>query len=635
MIPKAIINLYLPTIKRHKNIFVLMLMSAIISWVASLATPLLLKYETDQLAQSGSSIFPQINDSPFFVFILILFVLLVVNFVDKVIDGILNLITKKKEEIIENELQIDLFTHMQEVEVGRTLNSRFHYLRENIENAFFYLWQQFLRGPKNILTTLISTLGITVVFAYFDIRLLFIIIITALIQHGIETFSESYRRKHEISWKLWLGRKMYHYQRLFLRNFWEVAANGAMQTTLQEYRSILTHHRNHKQKGEYVEIITSILWFLGSSVGEVTIKCIVGYAVFQGTQSIGMVALVTGYSGKIGNILSSILGMRTSYKITKFQLDTLNLFVKMFVPIGTYKNSKKVSISHIQFQNVSFEYPEMHEYEREYLAIVEMFFWSMKNQQETWQWENLQKFITDANSLTENKEVLKDISLSFEKWKIYGIVGKNGAGKTTLMHLLAWFYRSHSGMISINDQDTRNWKTTYYSEQVAFLSQVPFSLQWWASIRQEILFWVIKEVSDEAIYKLLEEFGLKQKIEKLTKWLDSMLGDDVEFSGWEQQILAFIRLLLQDRPIVIMDEGTNQLDAENEIFVMNKLLEKKSEKIIIFITHRMSTISRADEIYCLEHHSITHHGTHSELLAEGKNTYARFYTAQVLHHVGK
>ena len=99
--------------------------------------------------------------------------------------------------------------------------------------------------------------------------------------------------------------------------------------------------------------------------------------------------------------------------------------------------------------------------------------------------------------------------------------------------------------------------------------------------------------------------------------------------------MAFIRLLLQDRPIVIMDEGTNQLDAENEILVMNKLLEKKSEKIIIFITHRMSTISRADDIYCLEHHSITHHGAHSELLAEGKNAYARFYTAQVLHHAGK
>ena len=100
--------------------------------------PLLLKYETDQLAQNGSSLFPWISDSPFFVFAIIPIVLLIVKFIDRVIDGFLDIITRKKEEIIENELQIDLFTRMQEVEVGRTLNSRFHYLRENIESAFFF-----------------------------------------------------------------------------------------------------------------------------------------------------------------------------------------------------------------------------------------------------------------------------------------------------------------------------------------------------------------------------------------------------------------------------------------------------------------------------------------------------------------
>jgi ABC-type multidrug transport system fused ATPase/permease subunit len=635
MISKEIINLYLPTIKRHKNIFVLMIVGAVISWFSGIAIPLLLKYETDQLANNGSSLFPQINSSPFFIFVLILFVLLIVKFIDQVVDGIIRVITEKKKEIIENELQIALFTHMQEVEVGRTLNSRFHYLRENIESAFFDIWSKILQEPKNILTTIISSIGIITVLTYFDITLLVVIVITTIIQHFINTFSENYRRKHEISWKMWLGRKLHYYQKLFLRNFGEMAANGAMQKTLHEYKEILDHHRKHKQKWEYIEIIANILGFLSSSVGEVTIKCIVGYAVFQGTQSIGMVALVTWYSERVWRILSDILGIKIKYRDTKFQLSTLHLFVKMFIPIGHYQNSKTLSIVKVEFRDVCFKYPMMQEYEREYLNIVEQYFWSIPEYENTWYKENIQKFITDAHALPEEQTILKNVSICFEKWKIYGIVGKNGAGKTTMMHLLAWFYRSYTGIISINNQDTKDWKTTYYSEQISFLSQVPFSLQWWANIRQEILFWVTKNVTDETIYKLLEEFGLKKKIEKLPAWLDSMLGDDIEFSGGEKQIIAFIRLLLQDRPIVIMDEGTNQLDAENEILVMNKLLEKKSEKIIIFITHRMSTISRADEIYCLEHHSITHHGTHTELLAEGKNAYARFYTAQVLHHTGK
>lgn len=80
-----------------------------------------------------------------------------------------------------------------------------------------------------------------------------------------------------------------------------------------------------------------------------------------------------------------------------------------------------------------------------------------------------------------------------------------------------------------------------------------------------------------------------------------------------------------------MDEGTNQLDAENELIVMNELLCKKQDKIIIFITHRMSTISRVDCIYCLEEKVISASGMHKHLLVDGSNAYARFYKAQVMH----
>lgn len=95
--------------------------------------------------------------------------------------------------------------------------------------------------------------------------------------------------------------------------------------------------------------------------------------------------------------------------------------------------------------------------------------------------------------------------------------------------------------------------------------------------------------------------------------------------------MAFIRILLQDRPIVILDEGTNQLDAENELLVMSELLKMKEDKIIIFITHRMSTVSRADWIYCIEDGHVVATGDHRSLLDGGNNPYARFYRAQILH----
>ena len=128
----------------------------------------------------------------------------------------------------------------------------------------------------------------------------------------------------------------------------------------------------------------------------------------------------------------------------------------------------------------------------------------------------------------------------------------------------------------------------------------------------------------------MEKFWLAEKVRKGPNWLDSEIDDKINFSGGEKQILTFIRLLLQDRPIVILDEGTNQLDAENELLVMSELLSKKNDKIIIFITHRMSTISQADYIYCIDKHTMSHSWNHRTLLEEGKNAYARFYRAQVL-----
>ncbi|MCP4523951.1 MAG: hypothetical protein GY828_07080, partial [Candidatus Gracilibacteria bacterium] len=91
---------------------------------------------------------------------------------------------------------------------------------------------------------------------------------------------------------------------------------------------------------------------------------------------------------------------------------------------------------------------------------------------------------------------------------------------------------------------------------------------------------------------------------------------------------VLIRNILQDKPILIMDEGTNQLDAENEILVMDELMKNKHNNIVIFITHRMTSIRKADKIFCLENGKITDQGTHEELLGK-ENIYNNFWKKQV------
>jgi ABC-type multidrug transport system fused ATPase/permease subunit len=139
---------------------------------------------------------------------------------------------------------------------------------------------------------------------------------------------------------------------------------------------------------------------------------------------------------------------------------------------------------------------------------------------------------------------------------------------------------------------------------------------------------VFEKVSDKKIVELLEKFHLKKKIFKNRQWLDAQIWYDNDFSWWEKQILVLIRTMLQDRKILIMDEWTNQLDAENEALVMNELLKNKSDKIIIFITHRMTSIRKADKIFCLEKWKITNKWTHAELL-KSWNIYKEFWDKQV------
>lgn len=109
-----------------------------------------------------------------------------------------------------------------------------------------------------------------------------------------------------------------------------------------------------------------------------------------------------------------------------------------------------------------------------------------------------------------------------------------------------------------------------------------------------------EKISDDGIWEIFETLHMKETVKETPKGLDSIFGDDTNFSGGQLQLLCIARVILQDRPILILDEATGQLDAENEFDVMRLLLEKKHNKIIFFITHRMTTLRHADKIACLE-----------------------------------
>lgn len=630
MISSQIRSFFIPIFVKHKSIFLLLLLDGFISGLSSIITPLLLKFETDQLVGQKGWVFFFGELTGFQVFVAILILILLTDIITRLIQRVSGVFLDARKEYLTNHIQLELFQKMNLMEVWRAMNSRFRNIARILDSEFWSFSNTLMQLPGWVLQKTIQIAGITAIFAYFDIRFLCIVLVSSIFSYFIERYAEILRQKYEIHWKFSLGQKAYYYNDLILRSFPELATNGAVKTTLDNYKSLLDEQIRRGLKKNWAELTWTFSGLLTDSLSRVLIKIIVGYSVFEGTQSIGMVALVVSSMGTVEDIMRSIITVRKDYFRFRFQESSILLFLEICEPIGKVHTFRE-KIETISAKNIWFSYPNLSLYERKYISIVEEF---MKRGKTGSRWiddafDDLVRSI-EEDMKQENPRVLRDISFTFERGKIYGIVWKNGAGKTTLMQLLAGFFRSYSGAISFNNVDVRDWTPELLARQISFLTQEPFFMTWGSTIRENLLLGV-SHPDESILWKYLEKFSLAEKIRKSPDGLESEVGEKIDFSWWEKQILTFIRLLLQDRPIIIMDEGTNQLDAENEMIVMNELLSQKKEKIIIFITHRMSTISKADLIYCLEWSTISQSWKHKDLLADWDNAYARFYRAQVLH----
>lgn len=630
MLKKEIYNFYFPIIKKYKTLFLLMLLSGVITWISTVWMPLFLKMETDQLVEKKWWILFWNSLSWFEVFIVILWIILLVNLIETIIRSITDIFSKSKQDLLKNEIQFHLFKKMENMEIGRSMNARYKYISDIVDSDFPTVSNTIIYLPRNTIEFIIQLFWMTFIYAYFDMRLLLLVVWSAVLGYLIEVISRKISKKYEIDWKFTLGRQVYKYSNLFLYNFSNLATSWWLSSTIQTYADLLNQENKNSVKRDFSGLVWNMQNLINYSLRDILLKWIVGYWVFIGTNSVGMVVLVVSSMGTLGWLISQILSFRNNYKDFVFQQESILLMLKICSEVGNTEYTQK--IEKIEFQDVYFSYPNLAIYEQEYFEILQKNIIG-KDLGNNWLDEKIKILIEtmDEESKIAMPEVFSGISFEFEKGKVYGIVGKNGAGKTTLMYLLSWFFRGYQWKILFNGINTKDFISKSFLDTVSFLTQTPFMLDWSSTVRENLFLWVWNEVWEEKAWYYLELFWLAKKIRKHKKWLDAETGNDLEFSGWERQIITFIRILLQNREIVIMDEWTNQLDAENEILVMNELLKQKHNKIIIFITHRMSTISKADEIYCLENGIFWIKGNHKTLLEEKQNAYARFYSSQVLH----
>lgn len=228
---------------------------------------------------------------------------------------------------------------------------------------------------------------------------------------------------------------------------------------------------------------------------------------------------------------------------------------------------------------------------------------------------------------TAHLEILHDINMRIERGKKIAIIGKNGAGKSTLAKILCGLYTPDSGEISESQSNL------LANSSVVFQDFCIYSMSIFDNI-------CIEESgnrsSDEIkVWKALEMVGLADKIRQMPKRLDTVIdseydGEGVLLSGGELQKIAIARALLKNASILVLDEPSGAFDvfSQNEFYHIFDEISK--DKIVIFITHKLSYLKCMDNIYVIDDGCIVEEGTHDELL-RSQGLYKKMYLAEGEH----
>jgi subfamily B ATP-binding cassette protein MsbA len=223
--------------------------------------------------------------------------------------------------------------------------------------------------------------------------------------------------------------------------------------------------------------------------------------------------------------------------------------------------------------------------------------------------------------------VLRDVSIRVRAGEVVALVGPSGAGKTTLAGLLARFYDVNSGAIRLDGHDIRQVTVSSLRRQIGIVAQDTFLFNDTAAnnIRYGRPGATDEEVRQAARNALAADF-----IEKLPLGYDTIIGErGTKLSGGQRQRIAIARALLENAPILVLDEATSHLDTESEMLVQKALAHLMAGRTVIVIAHRLSTVRRADQIIVLEHGRVVEQGAHEELVSAG-GVYQRLHDLQYL-----
>jgi ATP-binding cassette subfamily B protein len=221
--------------------------------------------------------------------------------------------------------------------------------------------------------------------------------------------------------------------------------------------------------------------------------------------------------------------------------------------------------------------------------------------------------------------VLHSLSLTIEASKMTAIVGATGSGKTTIISLLGRFYDPQEGHITIGGVDIQNISREALNRNIGFVLQDVFLFS--DTVHNNITLGN-PNISREKVIQASKKIGVHDFIQQLPGQYDYVIGErGGALSTGQRQLLAFVRVLVYEPTILILDEATSSVDSESELLIQKAITEVTQNRCSIVIAHRLSTIQRADRICLMEKGQIIESGTHRDLI-DAKGAYYQLFEKQ-------
>jgi len=228
------------------------------------------------------------------------------------------------------------------------------------------------------------------------------------------------------------------------------------------------------------------------------------------------------------------------------------------------------------------------------------------------------KGLTDCISLSEvyyrypeeGKDVIRGINMRIPVGKMIAIVGPSGCGKSTLLDLLVGLVPPKSGLISVDGVDVRNLDAVSYRKKIGL---VPQEVSLFAgTIKDNVT--LLNHIDEEAVANSIAYAQMSDYVEGQPEGLNTLIGESGKgLSGGQQQRLCIARALVRNPSLVVLDEATSSLDGESETRFQSAIEGMIGKFTLVVVAHRLSTIRKADWIYCMADGRIVEEGTYENL----------------------